>query len=72
MAGNEIAYCVKCRKKQKMTNSHTVKMKKNRYAIKGECIKCHTKMNKFIANPGNATGTQKQNHKRRKHTRRKR
>ena len=71
MVGHEIAYCVKCRKKQTMMNEHTVKMKKNRYAIKGECSKCHTKMNKFIANPGNVNSTKKKNHNKKKYTRRK-
>jgi len=55
---DEIAYCVKCRRKQKMIHGRTVKMKKNRYAVKGECVKCHTKMNKFIANPSGAAASQ--------------
>jgi len=41
------AYCMKCRKKQKVKNEQQVKVK-GRNAIKGICSICGTKMFKFI------------------------
>ena len=38
------AYCVKCKKKQKMKDPKAVTMKNGRKAKKGTCPKCGTKM----------------------------
>lgn len=41
-------YCVKCKKKRIMQDAHKVKTKNERYAMKGKCSRCGTKMYKFI------------------------
>lgn len=48
-ASNDIAYCVKCKKKQTMTNAKVV-VAGGRRCLKGECKTCGTKMNKFLPN----------------------
>lgn len=45
----ETGYCVKCKKKMKMTgNCARTKTKNGRNMIKGECSKCGTTMCKFV------------------------
>ena len=44
----EKAYCVKCRVKRDMVNGKRVKMKNGRYAMRGTCSKCGTKLFKFV------------------------
>jgi hypothetical protein len=44
----EVGYCMKCKKKQKMINTKKVKMKNGRDAMKGECGKCGTGMYKIM------------------------
>jgi len=41
---NNMAYCVKCKKKTTIRNPKSVKMKNGRKAIKGSCSKCGTKV----------------------------
>lgn len=43
-----VGYCVKCRSKKKMSKCKRAKSKNNRFMMKGVCVKCGTKMNKFI------------------------
>jgi Zn finger protein HypA/HybF involved in hydrogenase expression len=43
MAGVE-AYCVKCKKKQEMSDAKEVPMAKGRTAMQGTCPVCGTKM----------------------------
>jgi len=38
------AYCVKCKKKQKMSDAKQIKMKNGRPATTGKCPVCGTKM----------------------------
>lgn len=45
----EKAYCVKCKKMQDMNSAKKVKGKTGRFMMKGTCVKCGTKMNKFIS-----------------------
>lgn len=44
------AYCVKCKKKCKMTNPRKVTLKNGRTALKGECVNCSVMMFKFSSN----------------------
>ena len=44
----ETGYCVKCKKKQEMTESKEVVMKNGRRAVKGKCPVCGTKMFRII------------------------
>jgi len=43
------AYCVKCKKKQVMSNAKEIKMKNGRPAVTGTCPVCGTKMFKIGA-----------------------
>lgn len=43
------AYCVKCKSKSDMTEVEEKTAKNGRKMLSGKCIKCTTKMNKFIA-----------------------
>lgn len=45
-----LAYCVKCKKKCKMSNPKEVTLKNGRKALKGECVNCKVMMFKFISN----------------------
>ena len=38
------AYCVKCKKKQKMNSPKECTLKNGRKAMKGKCPKCNTTM----------------------------
>ena len=44
------AYCVKCKKKCKMTNPKEVTLKNGRKALKGECVNCNVMMFRFLSN----------------------
>lgn len=44
----EIAYCMKCKKKQEMKETATVTMKNGRKALKGKCTVCGTGMYKIL------------------------
>lgn len=50
MKGCGNAYCVKCRKKCNMNNCHNTTSKNGRKMLKGNCVHCNTKMNKFLPN----------------------
>ena len=41
-------YCVKCKQKREMKNAVKTVTSNNRKAIKGVCVKCNTKMMRFI------------------------
>lgn len=41
-------YCVKCKKKQEMSESKEVAMKNGRRAVKGKCPVCETGMYKIL------------------------
>ena len=43
------AYCVKCKKKCKMTNPKEVTLKNGRKALKGECVNCNVMMFRFLS-----------------------
>ena len=43
-----IGYCVSCKKKCVMKNCKNKKTKNNRNMIVGNCVKCNTKMAKFV------------------------
>ena len=43
-----LAYCVKCKKKCKMTNAKEVTLKNGRKALKGECVNCKVMMFRFL------------------------
>lgn len=47
MAGEE-AYCVKCKKKQVISDAKQVTMKNGRKALKGKCPKCGTGMYRIL------------------------
>ena len=42
------AYCMKCKKKQTIMGGTKVKMKNGRYAMKGTCKKCGTKVFRIL------------------------
>jgi len=42
------AYCVKCKKKQEMTDANEVTMKNGRNAMKGKCPICTTGMFRIL------------------------
>ena len=42
-------YCVKCRKKQKITNGTVGKTAKGKPMAKGTCPECGTKVNRFLS-----------------------
>ena len=42
-------YCVKCRKKQKITNGTIGKTAKGKPMAKGTCPECGTKVNRFLS-----------------------
>ena len=42
-------YCVKCRKKQKITNGSVEKTAKGKPVAKGTCPECGTKVNRFLS-----------------------
>lgn len=44
----EIAYCMKCKKKQTMKDTEQVTMKNGRKAMKGKCTVCGTGMYKIL------------------------
>jgi hypothetical protein len=44
----EIAYCMKCKKKQAMKDTEQVTMKNGRKAMKGKCTVCGTGMYKIL------------------------
>lgn len=44
------AYCVVCRRKVKMVNEKTVKLKNGRRAAKGKCPNCGTTVYRFLPN----------------------
>ena len=46
-----VGYCMKCKKKQNMKNKKSYKMgkKKDRDAVKGQCVVCTTNMNKILS-----------------------
>lgn len=43
-----IGYCVKCKKKQEISEANEVTMKNSRKAIKGKCPVCGTGMYKIL------------------------
>lgn len=43
-----IGYCVRCKKKRRMTNVKKVHMKNGRRRLAGRCSRCGTRMSKFI------------------------
>ncbi len=47
---DQVAYCVKCKAKQKMKDAQTVKMKNGRDALQGKCEVCGTGMYKILSN----------------------
>lgn len=48
-SNNVIGYCVKCKAKQTIAGAKKVQTKrKNRFAMKGTCPKCSTKMFRFV------------------------
>lgn len=40
--------CMRCKTKKEMKNVKKTKSKNGRNMVKGECVKCGTKMSKFI------------------------
>ena len=42
-------YCVKCRKKQKITNGSVEKTAKGKPVAKGTCPECGTKVTRFVS-----------------------
>ncbi len=48
MPNEEIAYCVKCKKKQPMKETSVVKMKNGREALQGKCTVSGTGMYKIL------------------------
>ena len=42
------AYCVKCKTKREMKNTHEEKLENGRRALKGECSVCGTKLTRFL------------------------
>ena len=51
------AYCVKCKKKCKMTNPKEVILKNGRKALKGECVNCNVMMFRFLSKTETETKT---------------
>lgn len=45
---SEIAYCVRCKDKQEVSNAEVVTMKNGRRRLKGTCIKCGCGMSKIL------------------------
>jgi len=43
-----VGYCVKCKTKRDMLEVGIVKAKNGRRMAKGKCVKCQTKMCKFL------------------------
>ncbi|MEM4703353.1 MAG: DUF5679 domain-containing protein [Candidatus Pacearchaeota archaeon] len=41
-------YCVKCKKKQKISDAKAVEVKKGRWAVTGKCPTCGTKMYRIV------------------------
>ena len=48
MPAKETAYCVKCKSKREMKNVVNKTSSNGRSMHSGECVKCGTKMNKFV------------------------
>lgn len=46
--GEKKAYCVKCRHMVDISGAKKVKLKNGRWAMKGKCKKCGTKVFRFI------------------------
>ena len=51
------AYCLKCRKTCEMKSGKNTTLKNGRSAVKGVCVKCGTKMMKFVS--GNTKNAKK-------------
>lgn len=49
-SGCGTAYCVKCKKVCSMNNCNNAMSKNGRKMLKGNCVTCNTKMNKFLPN----------------------
>ena len=47
---DKIGYCVKCKLKSKIVNEKVVKTTNGKRALSGECVKCGTKMMRFLKN----------------------
>lgn len=47
---NEMGYCVKCKAKSSMAAPKLATAKNGRKMMTGTCVKCGTKMVKFVAN----------------------
>ena len=43
-----IAWCVRCRSNVKMTGCKLTKAKNGRLMVKGKCVECGTKVNRFV------------------------
>jgi hypothetical protein len=48
-AGDQVAYCVKCKAKQPMKDAQVVQMKNGREALQGKCTVCGTGMYKILS-----------------------
>ena len=48
VSNTALAYCVKCKKKCKMSNAKEVTLKNGRKALKGECVNCKVMMFRFL------------------------
>jgi hypothetical protein len=43
-----MAYCVKCKDKREMKNTHQITMKNGKPAMQGECVICGTRLNRIL------------------------
>ncbi|HLZ56005.1 MAG TPA: DUF5679 domain-containing protein [Ktedonosporobacter sp.] len=50
----EEAYCVKCKQKREMKDSHQITMKNGKPAMQGLCTVCGTKLTRIL--PAQKTG----------------
>ncbi len=57
------ARCMRCKKQQSMKNTSNVTMKNGRKAMKGECVKCDTKMFRILGKGDSVAGGAKKSKK---------
>ncbi len=60
------ARCMRCKKQQSMKNTSNVTMKNGRKAMKGECVKCDTKMFRILGKGDSVAGGAKKSKKSRR------
>jgi hypothetical protein len=59
-------YCMKCKKKQEMSNTQNVLTKTGNSAVKGQCKKCNTNMYVILPKGGSKSKSKKSKSKKSK------